>query len=301
MSLEQALTVLFLAAAVTGVLAYALGQLMYLAARRLERWGRWGRADGVQGRQRGRPADVATPPAIGSMKVFEWVVAVLGTTGAVLAVIPAVRHAIIHFLSPDAIGALLVTSVAAIGILVVLLVKVGRVSYEKPRARGNVGPIDTLTWADADYAMKSLAEEVAGFRPNVVVGIDRGGAIVAGVLAKHLRLPVSTIASNPRWMLSSPEGSLDEAIKTEFAQGRAFQRILIVDDALRFGTTMRRAVEVLRRLRPDSEIRTAVLLCLSASAGPTGRDRLGPHKANPDYLVYTTTRQDVRLPWDTPR
>ena len=233
------------------------------------------------------------PPGLMRLWVFA---GALSTIAFVVAMINPIRQTIINALGPDYMAALLVLLAVGAVILLVLLVS----AQDKPRPEGDVGFIDALTWSDAEYAMSMLADRMSTFGFDLIIGIDRGGAIVAGVLAKHLRVCMSTMASSPRWMISDPEGSLDDGIKKQPLQGSNSKKlnILLVDDACRSGDTMRRAVEVLRRLRGDCEIRTAVILLVLFEAGPKSRDRLGGGKQNPDYHFYSTKRNGVLLPWD---
>lgn len=229
------------------------------------------------------------------------VLAGLGVAGTLVGLIPPVRQWLIDAVSPHYMAALLIlltVGVVVLGAAVCSLVR-SRQRSAGCRPEGDVGTIDALGWPDAAQAMRTLAGRIAQhFHPDLVIGIDRGGSIVAGVLAKHLGIPSSTIASSTRWTISSPEGSLDDGIKDQ----RSSRRVVVVDDACRFGNTMRTAIEVLQRQCPSAEIKTAVILNLNVlSVGPSGPNRLGSGKPNPDYYYYWTKRVDVRLPWDPER
>ena len=65
---------------------------------------------------------------------------------------------------------------------------------------------------------------------------------------------------------------------------REARRILVVDDAVDSGRTLRRAVSLVRAVAPDAEIRTAVL---------TSCWRRPP--VVPDYCLFTRTL--LRMPW----
>jgi rhamnosyltransferase len=171
-------------------------------------------------------------------------------------------------------------------------------------------------------ACRRLSEQVArDFRPDLVVGIERGGAIVAAALAESpaLGVPVCTVRAQRSLTTSRsrsravhlagrlPRGwadrlrivehharsawaaragarhrpvTLDEDARPRIAAAR---RILVVDDAVDSGLTLR---EVTGRLRSmsDAEIRTAALTVTT--------DR---PLVQPDFVLHRGVL--LRFPW----
>lgn len=77
-------------------------------------------------------------------------------------------------------------------------------------------------------------------KKNIIIGIDRGGAIVGGMLAKTLGLAITTLAvsyANP------PKSNLKNI---DFS---SIKKILLVDDAIRKGKTMQAAWDMVERER----------------------------------------------------
>lgn len=64
-----------------------------------------------------------------------------------------------------------------------------------------------------------------------------------------------------------------------------FKKILVVDDAVDSGTTLRRVLEALHGLPGDRDIRSAVITVTTASAS-----------AKPDYFIYDNFTL-IRFPW----
>jgi hypoxanthine phosphoribosyltransferase len=157
-----------------------------------------------------------------------------------------------------------------------------------------------LTYADVAAGIEILTRrlEVPGSLPDLIVGVDRGGAILGGILAKRLNCPFAWIGSSKLWSLSTVAGSMDDGLRdpariADRWQGR-LRSVLVVDDACRSGSTLAAAVRELERTGGfgSKQIKTAVLL-----------DEIRPHKGvRIDFSVYTTHEfehgQHVALPWD---
>jgi len=155
-----------------------------------------------------------------------------------------------------------------------------------------------LTLADVEYAIDYLDNKLreGGFIPDIIIGIDRGGAIVAGWLGKKLRLPSIHISLSDKWTVSSAIGSLDEGIKDPTKRNERYktiQKVLVTDDASRTGVTLKRAVEYLDQLSPlkGADIKTAVILNEECKVGAAP-------KTPPDFYVYQTESTKITLPWD---
>ncbi len=75
-------------------------------------------------------------------------------------------------------------------------------------------------------------------KKNIIIGVDRGGAIVGGMLAKNLGLAISTLAISYANPPKSNLKNIDFSI---------IKKILLVDDAIRKGGTMAAAFKIVRQ------------------------------------------------------
>lgn len=117
-----------------------------------------------------------------------------------------------------------------------------------------------LTWSRFGELSRGLAQQVAddGFRPDAILGIARGGLLVAGALAYDLDVkPVFLI--NVEFYTGVDERLQAPVILPPQLQVRDLTnlKILIADDVADTGATL----EVVRDLCADAvaEVRTAVL------------------------------------------
>ena len=159
---------------------------------------------------------------------------------------------------------------------------------------------ENLNFIDIKYAIGELIEDMRrrGFYPDVIVGIDRGGAIVGGMLAKRLNRPLTTISSSPRWTISSPILSLDDGLLDQEKRDEKYKnikKILLVDDMVRTGETMERAYDT---FKTDEKLKlmdrkTAIILKEEVGLGPSSEG-----KVPLDFFVYETKQKDIRMPWD---
>jgi len=114
------------------------------------------------------------------------------------------------------------------------------------------------------YTVERLAEEVAPHRPDVLMGIESRGFLVAAPLALQLgcgfamvrkkgKLPGATIGH---------EYDLEYGTDTIEIQDDAVhpdQRVVILDDLLATGGTMKAAVELVRRVGGDVAAGAAII------------------------------------------
>lgn len=138
------------------------------------------------------------------------------------------------------------------------------------------------SWEMFGELCRALALKVArDYRPEVVIGIARTGAIPAAIVASILRLDFYSI------VISRREG--EEVVRdrptvlTEApiqAQGR---RVLLVDEITTSGDTLRLGLAAVRAIDPQ-EVRTA-----TSFVRPRG------HK--PDYFALETDATII-FPWD---
>lgn len=131
------------------------------------------------------------------------------------------------------------------------------------------GNRDAMSWRTYDKAIRELSRLVmahpayGGYRPDIVVGVNPGGAIVGGLLYLLNR---RSFAFSTLWPLNNTPLPLNIVNEVEEAIRRGRNgtdaRILLVDDSLKTGQTMRAAVETMRSSLGDARysIKTAVLV-----------------------------------------
>lgn len=134
--------------------------------------------------------------------------------------------------------------------------------------------------------------EQGGFHPTLLLGISRGGIIVADVLSRMaLDLPIGILEARRKdkhdTVTYSPEPTralLREHFKSLRAGGMREPRILVVDDVIKSGRSLRRAVDSVKRLANSLKhkgqarplVKSLVLIELD-----------GDHKIQPDYVACT--------------
>lgn len=180
----------------------------------------------------------------------------------------------------------------------------------------------SIRYTDIEYAIYQLGEslgksndflieEIPGNsnfdkEKNIIIGIDRGGAIVGGLLGKMLKLPVTTIGM--RYAKNSPLD--DRAYITAVDAEKNFknldfskvERIILIDDAVRTGTNLTEAVKNLNNYienqthdtlrRNQILIKTACILKVNTNAVP-GIEQ-------PHVFIFNTDISRLSMPWDTP-
>ncbi len=142
-----------------------------------------------------------------------------------------------------------------------------------------------ITWDDIVAAVGDVARAIerSGFKPDMIVGILRGGVVPARLLADELgvedigvmeiKLYTSVGARRPQPYLRQP--------LILPATGR---RVLIVDDVSDTGLTLQHALEAIRLYNP-SEVRTATLYVKPWT------------KLMPDYYAKVV-KEWIVFPWE---
>jgi hypoxanthine phosphoribosyltransferase len=153
---------------------------------------------------------------------------------------------------------------------------------------------DTLTFEDVRRGLDVLAADAAKFKPDHIFGINRGGAIVGGYLAKQLHLSQVNLLS-VNCDLPPERRVVDNRKGLSAIDGN----VLLVDDVHRKGEHMREASQYLQSRYPSIRLRRMVLLNMDVvHEGPeatTFRDTPVERHA---FLTYDTR---VLLPWEIPR
>lgn len=167
-----------------------------------------------------------------------------------------------------------------------------------------------LTYRDVEFAIYCLIKKISGSNflvykdhtriefdseKNIIIGIDRGGAIVGGLLGKGLRLPNTTVAiywGNPPQTRQGEITSIQSGKNLENINFSKVERVLLVDDAIRTGEAMDSAVGILDSLKKNYnfDYKKVCVLDVEPWAGH-------PHPT-PDFCVYKTEKQKLKLPWD---
>lgn len=139
--------------------------------------------------------------------------------------------------------------------------------------------------------------------PDLIVGINRGGSIVGGLLAKFYNL-CRVIPIIILWR-TDEDGSRDFYVaipplrESDYPDDEAetVQRILVADEAFRSGNHIRLARKAIRQIFPHADIRVATLVAVGQDAshneGP-GRGLAG----GPTYYGQLVMSRRFEMPWD---
>lgn len=171
--------------------------------------------------------------------------------------------------------------------------------------------IDNLQSTDVEFAICCLLQQIvkAEFleiddtrkiyddKKNILIVINRGGAIVGGMLAKNLGLPPKTLVL--LYDLPPARGAGEQAFELakrclENIDFNVVTRILLVDDAMRTGVTMEHAERILRNILNEKKVSDKVSykkVCILY------QKQYSP-LTEPDFYVYKTQKSGIMLPWD---
>jgi len=142
----------------------------------------------------------------------------------------------------------------------------------------------TLTWAEVANGIVDLVGQLADWHPDRIIGINRGGAIVGGMLAKALQIRyiavISIVEENGHFRIEEAP-TIDERPA----------RIVIVDEARRSGRHLAYAETYVRAEFTKSEVRLMTLVDTAYVSMDSQRPTLS-------YSAYSTRLSSVLLPWD---
>jgi len=130
---------------------------------------------------------------------------------------------------------------------------------------GSRNLVREMSWAQFDGAVQAMAREIAAaYTCDLVVGIAPGGLYVGSALASALGKPF-----HPVRILGRTRDPLTGRMPKVMAMPREVKaaRILLVDDVIASGMTLRRAIELARKAGAR-QIRTATLLCRDQGTSP---------------------------------
>ena len=143
------------------------------------------------------------------------------------------------------------------------------------------------TWADTRTAARLLCDAEAAHPPDVIVGIARGGAWPARVIASYMRRPFAVVTARHN-VTDKPrvQGSGEVTVHTVSARSiEPYARVLVVDDICGTGATLHTVVASLDALANPALIRT-VALCRNAGSS-----------YEPDHWVWDVDDW-VAFPWE---
>ena len=133
---------------------------------------------------------------------------------------------------------------------------------------------------------KQVANKVndSGYKPDLIVGLARGGWVLARVLCDLIGVKDLVSLKVEHWgITATPDGKAK--LKYPFKVDLKKKNVLVADDITDTGESMRVAVEYIQSLQP-SEIRTAALRHITSS------------KFIPDYFGEEITWRWVIFPWN---
>ena len=151
-----------------------------------------------------------------------------------------------------------------------------------------------LNYLDVQSGLGRLLKDARDFDPTHIFGINRGGAIVGGMLAKRLGLShINLLYVNCDYEAGFrvQEQALGDRLSP--------RRILLVDDAKRKGEHMREAHSYLQNTYPAAEIRERSVLLELDPLPHEGPEPVSFHTPCVERAGFTTQDHTVLLPWDS--
>ena len=140
------------------------------------------------------------------------------------------------------------------------------------------------TWNQIYDMLLTQAEKIQGYKPDLIVGIARGGLIPARILTDLLETPLlATI--EVEFYLGIAQTKAEPTLKQPLTTPVRCKKILLVDDIADTGKTLQLAKSHLQNLGP-SEIKIATLYLKLQSI------------TKPDFYEKQTSNW-VIFPWDT--
>jgi hypoxanthine phosphoribosyltransferase len=151
--------------------------------------------------------------------------------------------------------------------------------------------VKSLSYADVQRGIGLLVADARQFGPDIILGINRGGAIVGGCIAKGLGLP---------WVyLLHVDCDRDlggRVMENRLSESPLEGRVLLVDDAMRKGEHMREASEYILKKYSGVVLRRSVLLKMAVPH--LGAERKTFRNESVDKAAFETENASLVLPWD---
>jgi hypoxanthine phosphoribosyltransferase len=164
-----------------------------------------------------------------------------------------------------------------------------------------------LRWKDVAYSIKHLGNDIEKYilsteriidpQHNLIIGIDRGGAIVAGMLGKRLKIAATTIgiryASNFKVEHRGIMTPVNHNKNLDNVDLGGVRTIILVDDVIRTGEAMSEAKRILEQKKNGSNnfviLTASILVELLWDGQPA---------VIPTYSFYEAKKSSIRFPWD---
>lgn len=118
----------------------------------------------------------------------------------------------------------------------------------------------SIEWNDLDILVRELVLRLRkldrkGFVPQVVIGLGRGGGLVAASVSEALRCRATGSISIDRYVYEGSEGSGEMHVRGADLPDRRACRVVVCDDVIAAGDTVREAIDSAVRPRyPKAEV-----------------------------------------------
>ncbi len=145
---------------------------------------------------------------------------------------------------------------------------------------------EVMDWSLFYVLSKNVAQKVvtSGFKPDIIIGLARGGWVLARVLCDLVGVKDLVSLKVEHWgVTATPDGKAK--LKYTFNIDLTGKRVLVVDDITDTGESMRIAVDYVQSLKPYA-IKTVTLRHISGS------------KFVPDYFAEEIAWRWVIFPWN---
>ncbi|MBD3210918.1 phosphoribosyltransferase [Candidatus Micrarchaeota archaeon] len=140
-----------------------------------------------------------------------------------------------------------------------------------------------ISWNAVTKYCEELAEKTSPFRPDMIIGISRGGIVPARILSDVLGIKKLGIIGVAFYRKAGKKG-MEPEITQHLDMEIAGKRVLLVDDVSDTGNSLVFVKRRLEKKRPK-EVKTATL-------------HYKPHSVlKPDYFIGTTEAWIV-YPWE---
>lgn len=154
---------------------------------------------------------------------------------------------------------------------------------------------NVVAWDEIDKWAKNVVNKIrsSGFKPEVVVGLIRGGLVPARLICDHLHLKNLYAVKVEHWGITAGKD-----MKAKLIQGLDLdlsgKKVLVVDDITDTGESMRLATEHLKEKGP-ADIRSATLLHIDHSSfEPDFYDVLVPKDQWTWFIFPWNLHEDLR-------
>jgi len=145
---------------------------------------------------------------------------------------------------------------------------------------------EILTWEQFEALSRKTADKIikSGFKPDIIVGIARGGWCLARLLCDFVGVKDLLSLKVEHWgITATPDG--EAKIKYPFNVDLNGKKVLIVDDISDTGKSLTVASDYVKTLKPI-EVKTATLMLLKGST------------FSPDYYGEELKWRWVVFPWN---